>query len=126
MAEKKEEVKKEKVSLGTTSCGMKAELAAALSYLCGFVTGIIFFIIEKKNEFVRFHAMQSIILFASLFVLGIIFHAIPIIGWIIGMLIYLGGFILWIILLIKASQGEYFELPWIGKIARKNAAVKKS
>lgn len=126
MAEKKEEVKKEKVSLGATSCGMKAELAAALSYVLGFITGIIFFIIEKKNEFVRFHAMQSIILFASLFVLGTIFYAIPIIGWIIGMLIYLGGFILWIILLIKASQGEYFELPWIGKIARKNAAVKKS
>ena len=126
MVEKKEEVKKEKVSLGATSCGMKAELAAALSYVLGFVTGIVFFILEKKNEFVRFHAMQSIILFASLFVLGTIFSLIPIINWIICPLISLGGFILWIILLIKASQGEYFELPWIGKIARKNAAVKKS
>ena len=126
MAEKKEEVKKEKVSLGATSCGMKAELAAALSYVLGFVSGIVFFILEKKNEFVRFHAMQSIILFASLFVLGTIFSLIPIINWIICPLISLGAFILWIILLIKASQGEYFELPWIGKIARKNAAVKKS
>ncbi len=126
MAEKKEEVKKEKVSLGATSCGMKAELAAALSYLCGFVTGIIFFIVEKKNEFVRFHAMQSILLFAPLFVLGIILKMIPIVGWIIGILVSLGSFILWIILLIKASQGEYFELPWIGKIARENAKIKKS
>jgi len=126
MAEKKEEAKKEKVSLGTTSCGMTAELAAALSYVLGFITGIIFFIVEKKNEFVRFHAMQSIILFASLFVLRLILLMIPIIGWIIGILISAGAFILWIILLIKASQGEYFELPWIGKIARKNAAVKKS
>ena len=126
MAEKKEEAKKEKVSLGATSCGMKAELAATLSYVLGFVTGIVFFIVEKKNEFVRFHAMQSIILFASLFVLGTIFFLIPIINWIICPLISLGAFILWIILLIKASQGEYFELPWIGKIARKNAVVKKS
>ena len=126
MAEKKEEAKKEKVSLGATSCGMTAELAAALSYLFGFVTGIIFFIVEKKNEFVRFHAMQSIILFASLFVLRFILLIIPIIGWIFGILISVGAFILWIILMIKASQGEYFELPWIGKISRKNAVVKKS
>ena len=125
MAEKKEEVKKEKVSLGATSCGMKAELAAALSYVLGFVSGIVFFIIEKKNEFVRFHAMQSIILFASLFVLGTIFSLTPLVGWIIWRLIFLGAFILWIILLIKASQGEYFELPWIGKIARENAKIKK-
>ena len=125
MVEKKEEGKKEKLDLGTTSCGMTAELAAALSYVLGFVTGIIFFVVEKKNEFVRFHAMQSIILFGSLFILGIILRMIPIIGWIIYLLISLGAFILWIILLIKASQGEYFALPGIGKIARENAAIKK-
>ncbi len=125
-----EEKKKEKVDLGATSCGMKAELAGALSYVLGFVTGIIFFIVEKKNKFVRFHAMQSIILFASIFasifVLQIIFYAIPLIGWIIGMLLSVLGFVLWIILLIKASQGIYFKLPGIGKIAEKNAAVKES
>ena len=120
-----EEKKKGKVDLGATSCGMKAELAAALSYVFGFVTGIVFFVVEKKNKFVRFHAMQSIILFASLFVLQIIFYAIPLIGWIIRMLLSLAGFVLWIILLIKASQGEYFKLPGIGNIAEKNAAVKQ-
>ncbi len=119
-----EEKKKEKLDLGSTSCGMKAELAAALSYVLGFVTGIIFFIIEKKNKFVRFHAMQSIILFASILVLQVIFIPIlwiPVIGW----LPLIAGFILWIILLIKASQGVYFKLPGIGNIAEKNAAVKQ-
>ena len=70
---------------GKTSTGMQPNVAGLLCYLVGFVTGIVFLIIEKENKFVRFHAMQSIIVFGGLFVLQIILSFIPFIGWIIGL-----------------------------------------
>jgi len=105
--------------LGKTSCGMQPNVAGLLSYLAGFVTGIIFFVIEKENKFVRFHAMQSTILFGFFFVLGIILPFIPILGWILLPIVWVLSFILWIILMIKAYQGEYFKLPVVGDMAEK-------
>ena len=107
--------------LGKTSTGMQPNLAALLSYLLGFVTGIIFYLIEKENKFVRFHAMQSILVFGFLFVLQFILPFIPVIGWILLPLVSILCVVLWIILLIKSYQGEYFKLPIAGNIAEKNA-----
>ncbi len=67
-----------KANLGKTSTGIHAEMAALLCYILGFITGIIFYVIEKDNKFVRFHAMQSIITFGGFFVIGI---ALSIITW---------------------------------------------
>ena len=109
--------------LGKTTTGMQANVEALLSYLVGFITGIVFFVIEKENKFVRFHAMQSIITFGGLFVLGfvvsIIFRFIPHVGWIISSLLWIANLILWILLMVKAYQGEYFKLPVVGDIAEK-------
>ena len=105
--------------LGKTSTGIQPNVAGLLCYLAGFITGIIFFLIEKENKFVRFHAMQSIITFGGLFVLGIVIGVIPVIGLMIGSLIWIVNFILWIILMIKAYQGEEFKLPFVGDIAEK-------
>jgi uncharacterized membrane protein len=107
--------------LGKTSTGMKANVAAVLSYLLGFITGIIFYLIEKENKFVRFHAMQSMVTFGALWVLSIAVWVIPFIGGLLAPLIYILEFILWIILMIKAYQGEYFKLPIAGDIAEKNS-----
>jgi uncharacterized membrane protein len=107
--------------LGKTSTGMQPNLAALLSYLVGFITGIIFYIIEKENKFVRFHAMQSIITFGALFVLQMVFAFIPIIGWILMPIVSIVSLILWILLMIKAYQGESFKLPIAGDIAEKQA-----
>ncbi len=107
--------------LGKTSVGMNAQVAALLSYLLGWITGLIFFVIEKENKFVRFHAMQSIVTFASLFVLCIVLSFIPIIGWALLPIVWIAQFILWIILMVKAYQGEKFKLPFAGNIAEKNA-----
>ena len=107
--------------LGKTSCGMQPNLAALLSYLLGFVSGIVFFIIEKENKFVRFHAMQSIITFGFLFVLGVILPFIPILGWMLIPLLWIFNIVIWIILMIKAYQGEEFKLPVAGEIAKQNA-----
>lgn len=99
-----------------TSTGLQPNVAALLSYLLGFVTGIIFLVIEKDNKFVRFHAMQSTVTFLPLFVGQIVIGYIPIIGM-LSILIGLLSLVLWIILMIKAYQGEMFKLPIAGDIA---------
>jgi len=111
----------EKKDLGKTSIGMQANLAAPLSYLLGFITGIIFYIVEKENKFVRFHAMQSIVVFGFLFVASVILRFMPVLGCILGFLLWIVSVILWIILMIKAYRGEYFKLPVAGDIAEKNS-----
>lgn len=111
----------EKKDLGKTSTGMQPNIAALLSYLLGFVTGIVFYLIEKENKFVRFHAMQSIVVFGSLFVLGIIVSVLPGIGLLLSPIIWIVEIVLWIILMIQAYQGEKFKLPVAGDIAEKNA-----
>jgi uncharacterized membrane protein len=110
--------------LGKTTIGMEANLAGALAYLLGLITGIIFFAIEKENKFVRFHAMQSILFCVAWIILGValsVLMMIPVLGWIISILGYLiiglGGFILWLFIMYKAYQGEQYLLPVVGEIA---------
>jgi len=98
---------------------MEENVAAFLSYILGFITGIIFFVIEKESKFVKFHAMQSILLSAFIFVITFILGVIPIIGWVILLILPLIIFILWIILMIKAYKHEYFKLPILGDLAEK-------
>ena len=107
--------------LGKTSIGMEANLAALLSYLFGVVTGLVFYLIEKDNKFVRFHAMQSIVTFGFLFALGIVLAYIPIIGWALMPFIWIANLVLWVVLMVKAYQGEAFKLPIAGDIAEKNS-----
>ncbi len=105
-----------------TSLGMDENVEAALSYFLGFLTGILFFVLEKDNKFVKFHAMQSIAVFIALFVinmvLGIIL-SITIVGLMLLPLIYLLELILWIMLMYKAYKGEKFMLPIAGDFAEK-------
>src|SRR3989338_1727510 len=106
--------------LGNTDTGVKPNIAALLAYLLGFVTGLIFLLIEKKNKFVRFHAMQSIVVFGAVFVAQWVISLIPYLGILISGLLSLLGVVLWIVLMVKAYQGEMFKLPWAGDIAEKN------
>lgn len=108
-------------SLGNTSTGMQANLAALLSYLVGPISGIIFYVIEKENKFVRFHAMQSIVTFGFLWVVNAVLMVIPVIGWAIMPIVGVVSLILWIVLMVKAYQGDYFKLPVAGDIAEKNS-----
>ena len=103
-----------------TSTGMNQNVAGLLCYLAGWVTGLIFFLIEKENRFVRFHAMQSIITFGGLSVLSIVLSWVPIFGWILLPLVSIAWLILWVILMVKAYQGQLFKLPMIGDMAEKN------
>lgn len=111
--------------------GLDENVAGALTYFLGFVTGLIFYLIEEDNEFVRFHAVQSMIVFGGLFVLSfaitfvqIFFELIPYVGWIfslalglVSMLLGPIAFVLWIVLLFKAYKGQRYALPGIGDMA---------
>ncbi len=106
-----------------SSTGLDSNIGALLSYVLGWITGLIFFLIEEKDEFVRFHAMQSIIFFgavtAVLIVLGFL-QWLPVIGVLFTVLTALVGlfaFVMWIVLMVKAYQGELFKLPVAGEMA---------
>ena len=124
-----------------SSTGLDENVAALLSYIFGWVSGLIFFLIEKDSRLVRFHAMQSILLNAAALILGfvlwflwvfvtIIFASISdtlgsLIGLVLGLLIFvfwIGMLIAVILCLIKAYQKQYFKLPVIGSFAEKFSA----
>lgn len=110
--------------------GLTSNQAAALSYALGFITGVIFLVLDpfKQDRFVRFHAMQSILYSAAAIVfsiawriaVGILIHISP---WLalasipIRLLIMLGMFLLWLFLIYQAYSGRTFRIPIIGAIA---------
>ena len=105
-----------------TSIGLQPNIAGLLCYVGFWITGIIFLVIEKKSQFVKFHAWQSIMTFAVLNVAYLIFFRIPVIGWVITWIISILSFVLWIILIIQAGTGKMWKLPWIGNWAEKQAS----
>ena len=96
--------------------GLKKTTSGALAYVLGPVTGIVFLVIEK-DPFVRFHAMQSTVVFVALFVLQWVL-GITIVLFPLSALIGIISFVLWLILIYKAWQGEQWEVPVLGKIAK--------
>ena len=112
-------------------------MAAALSYLAGVITGILFLVIDpfKADRFVRFHAFQSIFfnvawigLWIAWIIVGMVLGAITkglffIVQVPIDLLIMVGGFCLWAFLMYSASQSKTFKLPIIGAIAAKQAGL---
>ena len=97
-------------------------LMGAAAYLLGFITGIIFLLVEKESKFVRFHAMQSTILFGAIFVINLALGFIPVLGWLVGLLLSFAAFILWIVCMWKAFQGEMFKVPYVGDLAEQQLA----
>lgn len=101
-----------------TSTGFDANVAAALCYLVGFVTGIIFLLVEKENKFVRFHAMQSTLVFIGIVAVDILLQLVPILGALVVVFIVIPlSAMLWLWLMLKAYQGEEFKLPLVGQMA---------
>ncbi len=115
-----------------SSMDLPPNVAAAIACI-PLVGGIIFYILEKRNSFVRFYAMQSIIFGIAWFVFNIVsavvhavFGAIPAIGgilvffWaIIAALVHVAFIVLWIIATVKAFTGVRWEIPYVGPMARK-------
>jgi uncharacterized membrane protein len=93
--------------------GSNQNMNAALAYLVGWVTGLIFLLTEKENDFVRFHAAQSVIVFGALTILNFI----PVVGWALSPILALVGLVLWVFLMYNAYQGQRYSLPMIGDYA---------
>ncbi len=120
-----------------SSAGMDPKIGGLVSYLFGWITGLIMYLIEKENKYVRFHAMQSILLSVAttvifigiMIILGILTQ-IPGLGLVVALLaipinglLGLGFFALWIFMMYKGfsgyDTGEKFKLPIIGDQAEK-------
>jgi uncharacterized membrane protein len=101
-----------------TASGLDANMAAALSYLAGFVTGILFLLVEKENRFVRFHAMQSTIFFIIVVIIDVVLQVIPLLGFLLVVFVVIpASAIVWLLLMYKAYQGDEFKLPLVGQLA---------
>lgn len=98
---------------------MPSNTAAALSYVLGLITGIIFWATRKGDDFVRFHAVQSIGLSVTWLIGWMILTFIPVLGWILIPFWGLLMFVFWLVSIVKAYQGEKFELPVIGSYIQK-------
>ena len=116
-----------------SSTGLDANIAAALSYVFGLVSGVIVFAIENQSRFVKYHAMQSMLVSVAVMVVYIaysvlweIFIRIPVLGLVAGIVGFLGWAVLmlaflalWVYCLVKAFNGERFKLPYLGDIAER-------
>ena len=114
---------------------MAANVAGLLTYVLGFITGIIFLVLEPYNrdKFVRFHAFQSIFFNVAIIVfwiaytivstvLGVVsFGIIGVVMAILGLLIFLGILVFWVFLMYKAYNNEKYMIPYIGKLAAQQA-----
>jgi len=102
-----------------TVLGIAENIEALLCYSLGWVTGLIFLLLEKDNKLVRFHALQSLVTFLGLAVIATVILIIPILGFLINLLLWPLSVVLWIVLMIKAYQGEFFKLPVVGDFVEK-------
>ena len=124
-----------------SSTGLDENVAALLSYVFGWISGLIFFLIEKDSRLVRFHGMQSllfnilviivaIVLWVIAFVVlivstqlpGIVGSLVSLVATLIWVVFFIGVLIAWVLCLVKAYQSQYFKLPIIGNLAEKFSA----
>ncbi len=117
-------------SLGVSATGLDPQVAAMLSYLAMWVTGVVFLLLERENRFVRFHAMQSVIGLGTLWAIGLLcwiasfpmalvstgaFRALIV----TAMAIWAACVLVWVICLLKAYSGERYKLPIAGALAER-------
>jgi uncharacterized membrane protein len=118
------------------STGLAPNVAGALSYVLGPVTGVLFLILERESRFVRFHAAQSVVVGVAWIVFSVVLNvviamlsAIPVLGWLVAVLaiflwagIGLGALGFWLFLMFRAYQGDEWEVPYLAAYARRLAA----
>lgn len=109
------------------STGMTDNVAGALAYVLGFITGILFLVLEpyNRNRNVRFHAFQSIFLSVGILILQFVISFLAVMSWtlsmMLGMLLGLASLLIWLFMMWKTYQGEKVVLPVVGPIAEKQA-----
>jgi uncharacterized membrane protein len=115
--------------------GLPETLAGAMAY-CTIIPAIVFLLVEpySKNRFVRFHSLQclgvclvTLVVGAMLRVAGFVLFFIPVLGhllvWLLSMVVTLAFLVVWVVLVVKALQGEMFKLPVVGDFAERRASA---
>jgi len=118
--------------------GLDSNVAGALAYLFGALTGIVFYVLEPDDEFVRFHASQSIVVSVGFFVLAfatsilttvlgvlggasagasVAFGLVSLVIGLVWLVVALAGFGLWLFLMLRAYQGERTRIPVAASVA---------
>jgi len=113
-------------TINKSSTGMNENTAALIAIAFGWISGLIMFLLETKSRFVKFHAMQGLITFLGLYIVGNILGRLPLIGDLIVILTGLATLAFWIIMMIKTYKGEWFEIPYISDYAKKWSEIKDS
>ena len=107
-----------------TSTGMDPKLASLLAYLFGWISGLVFLLIEKNHAEVRFHAAQSLVFSGALTVIYMVLRVFGIFGALLSLIVSIAGLVLWIMLMIKGYGLVHWKLPVIGDIAESIAGNK--
>jgi uncharacterized membrane protein len=100
-----------------TSIGLSENVVGMLCYCAGWLSGVIFLVLEPENTFVHFHAMQSAVVFGILTAAAIVFSQVPVVGLYFDVAILAVSFGLWLVLMIRAYQGARLKLPWAGVLS---------
>ncbi len=109
-----------------TSTGLQENVAGMLSYVGWWITGIIFLLLEPDNKFVRFHAVQSILVLGFINLVGWVLRFVPVVGGWLGNAVWLVGIALWVVLMVKAYQGVKYKILIAGDLAEKWAETQPS
>jgi uncharacterized membrane protein len=111
--------------MAKTSTGLEENVASLLCYILGWVSGIIFLLLETENKIIRFHAIQSIIVFGIITIVDIFLWLTPYpVDRVLNGILWAIAFILWVVLMYKAYQGEKYKIPVAGDEAEKLAEKK--
>jgi uncharacterized membrane protein len=99
--------------------GLPTNIASVLAYAFGALSGIVFLIIERDDNVVRFHAWQSILTFVGALLISMLVASLPFVGWLLNLAFTAGIIALWVLLMVKAFMGERFHVPYVGEIAER-------
>ncbi|MDR1705882.1 MAG: hypothetical protein LBS19_14535 [Clostridiales bacterium] len=98
--------------------GLDENIVSTIAYAGIWITGIIVFLLERENKTVRFHALQSTILFGGLSILGAVCNFvlgwIPLIGGLVGLILWAVPLFAWLFLMLAAFRGQMFKVPVLG------------
>lgn len=103
----------------SSSTGLNSNLAAVLAYLFGCISGIVLLLVERKDRFVRFHAMQSTLTFLAALIITMTAGSLPVVGWLLRPALSVATAVLWLVLMFKAFRGERYKLPYVGDMAER-------
>jgi len=104
---------------GASSDGLNSNIAAVLAYSLGCISGIVLLIVERRNRYVRFHAMQSTLTFLAVLVMAMIVGSVPVVGRLLVVLLSSMTSVVWLVLMFKAFTGQRYQLPYLGAIAER-------